>query len=183
MIIIVIIFICAWIWVDGLKEDTAITKKKMDEVLDAYPKFNEEVDNFSKLRNQLYESKEDLYLETLRDNAASWNTFMENYKNSIMKVENTALILKKNCAEEYGDVNVSSKCTTFKANYEAAHNYYISDVKMYNQMVDEYDVYNAEHGNGYAKVNKASYGPYDDYIDYDKDGEYFGKDEVVADER
>ena len=32
MIIIVIIFICAWIWVDGLKEDTAITKKKMDEV-------------------------------------------------------------------------------------------------------------------------------------------------------
>ena len=183
MIIIVIIFICAWVWVDGLKEDTAITKKKMDEVLDAYPKFNEEVDNFSKLRNQLYESKEDLYLETLRDNAASWNTFMENYKNSIMKVENTALILKKNCAEEYGDVNVSSKCTTFKANYEAAHNYYISDVKMYNQMVDEYDVYNAEHGNGYAKVNKASYGPYDDYIDYDKDGEYFGKDEVVADER
>ena len=183
MIIIVIIFICAWIWVDGLKEDTAITKKKMDEVLDAYPKFNEEVDNFSKLRNQLYESKEDLYLETLRDNAASWNTFMENYKNSIMKVEDTALILKKNCAEEYGDVNVSSKCTTFKANYEAAHNYYISDVKMYNQMVDEYDVYNAEHGNGYAKVNKASYGPYDDYIDYDKDGEYFGKDEVVADER
>ena len=183
VIIIVIIFICAWIWVDGLKEDTAITKKKMDEVLDAYPKFNEEVDNFSKLRNQLYESKEDLYLETLRDNAASWNTFMENYKNSIMKVENTALILKKNCAEEYGDVNVSSKCTTFKANYEAAHNYYISDVKMYNQMVDEYDVYNAEHGNGYAKVNKASYGPYDDYIDYDKDGEYFGKDEVVADER
>ena len=183
MIIIVIIFICAWIWVDGLKEDTAITKKKMDEVLDAYPKFNEEVDNFSKLRNQLYESKEDLYLETLRDNAASWNTFMENYKNSIMKVENTALILKKNCAEEYGDVNVSSKCTTFKANYEAAHNYYISDVKMYNQMVDEYDEYNAEHGNGYAKVNKALYGPYDDYIDYDKDGEYFGKDEVVADER
>lgn len=183
MIIIVIIFICAWIWVDGLKEDTAITKKKMDEVLETYPKFNEEVDNFSKLRNQLYESKEDLYLETLRDNAASWNTFMENYKNSIMKVENTALILKKNCAEEYGDVNVSSKCTTFKANYEAAHNYYISDVKMYNQMVDEYDVYNAEHGNGYAKVNKASYGPYDDYIDYDKDGEYFGKDEVVADER
>lgn len=183
VIIIVIIFICAWIWVDGLKEDTAITKKKMDEVLDAYPKFNEEVDNFSKLRNQLYESKEDLYLETLRDNAASWNTFMENYKNSIMKVENTALILKKNCAEEYGDVNVSSKCTTFKANYEAAHNYYISDVKMYNQMVDEYDEYNAEHGNGYAKVNNASYGPYDDYIDYDKDGEYFGKDEVVADER
>lgn len=176
IIIIVVVFIGAWIWIDGLKEDTTTTKKKMDEILEAYPKFNEEVDNFSTLRNQLYEYKENLFLETLRDNADAWNTFMENYRAQIMKVEDAASILKEDCKIEYGDVNVSSKCTTFKANYEAAHNYYISDVKMYNEMVSDYEEYNAEHGNQYATVNKALYGPYDDYIDYDKDGEYFGEE-------
>ncbi len=183
IVIIVILFIGAWIWVDGLKEDKEATQKKMDEILAAYPKFNEEVDNFSELRNQLYKYRENLYLETLRDKASDWNTFMENYRNGIMKVEDSAKVLKENCDVDYGDVKVSSTCTKFKANYEAAQNYYISDVKMYNQMVSEYDEYNAEHGNHYAKLNKALYGSYADYIDYDEDGEYFGKEEVSTDER
>ena len=70
-----------------------------------------------------------------------------------------------------------------KANYEAAHNYYISDVKLYNQMIDEYDKYNLENGGTFAKVNKAEYKVYKDYIDYDKDGEYFGKEVTANEER
>ena len=108
--------------------------------------------------------------------------FMDSYATGIQKVEDTARVLKEDCQSEYGDVNVSSKCTTFKANYEAAMNYYISDVKMYNQMVDEYDKYNSENGGTFAKVNKAKYVAYKDYIDYDEDGECFGKEEVSLDE-
>ena len=182
IIIIAIIFIEAWIWVDGLKEDRAETQAKMDEILKAYPNFNEAVDDFSNLRNQFYSYKEDLYLETLRDNADAWNTFMKTYEDGIKKVENTALVLKKDCDAEYGDVNVSNKCTMFKANYESAMNYYISDIKLYNQMVDEYSKYNLENGNSYPKVNEGTLPIYKDYIDYDKDGEYFGKEEVSLDE-
>ena len=176
IIVIIIVFIGAWIWVDGLKEDTLLTKEKMNEILEAYPKFNTEVDNFSKARNQLYEYKENLYLETLRDNVDGWNTFMVNYRKNIENVESAAKVLKENCDIEYGDVNVNSKCTTFKANYEAAQNYYISDVKMYNDMVNDYEEYNLEHGNQYKKLEKALYGEYGDYIDYDEDGEFFGKE-------
>ena len=43
-------------------------------------------------------------------------------------------------------------------------------------MIDEYDKYNLENGGTFAKVNKAEYKVYKDYIDYDKDGEYFGKE-------
>ena len=100
----------------------------------------------------------------------------------IQKVEDSARTLKENCDIEYGDVSVSTKCNTFKANYEAAMNYYISDAKLYNQMVDEYDKYNAENGNTYAKVNRAELSIYQDYIDYDKDGECFGKEEASLNE-
>ena len=179
IIIIIVAFIGAWIWVDGLKEDKANTKVKMDEILEAYPKFNKEVDNFSLLRNQLYEYKKNLFLETLRDNTDDWNSFMDNYLKAINKVEDSALILKENCKIKYGDVNVSSKCTTFKANYEAANNYYINDIVIYNDMVKEYEEYNADHGNKYSKLNRALFGTYNDYIDYDEDGEFFGKGEDV----
>ena len=182
VLIIVVIFIGAWIWVDGLKEDKAATKVKMDEIKAAYPDFNTAVDEFSNLRNQFYTYKEDLYLETLRDNSEEWNNFINTYMAGIQKVEDSARTLKENCDIEYGDVSVSTKCNTFKANYEAAMNYYISDAKLYNQMVDEYDKYNAENGNTYAKVNRAELSIYQDYIDYDKDGECFGKEEASLNE-
>lgn len=182
VLIIVVIFIGAWIWVDGLKEDKAATKVKMDEIKEAYPDFNTAVDEFSNLRNQFYTYKEDLYLETLRDNSEEWNNFINTYMAGIQKVEDSARILKENCDIEYGDVSVSTKCNTFKANYEAAMNYYISDAKLYNQMVDEYDKYNAENGNTFAKVNRAELSIYQDYIDYDKDGECFGKEEASLNE-
>lgn len=182
VLIIVVIFIGAWIWVDGLKEDKAATKVKMDEIKAAYPDFNTAVDEFSNLRNQFYTYKEDLYLETLRDNSEEWNNFINTYMAGIQKVEDSAKTLKENCDIEYGDVSVSTKCNTFKANYEAAMNYYISDAKLYNQMVDEYDKYNSENGNTFAKVNRAELTIYQDYIDYDKDGECFGKEEASLNE-
>ena len=182
VLIIVVIFIGAWIWVDGLKEDKAATKVKMDEIKAAYPDFNTAVDEFSNLRNQFYTYKEDLYLETLRDNSEEWNNFINTYMAGIQKVEDSAKTLKENCDIEYGDVSVSTKCNTFKANYEAAMNYYISDAKLYNQMVDEYDKYNSENGNTFAKVNRAELSIYQDYIDYDKDGECFGKEEASLNE-
>ena len=182
LLIIIILFVGAWIWVDGLKEDTKITKEKMDAVKEAYPIFNQAVIDFSNLRNKFYEYKEDLYLETLRDNADAWNVFMKEYADGIQKVEDAALVLKENCDIEYGDVQVSTKCDDFKVSYEPAMMYYISDVKLYNSMVDEYDKYNMENGNKFPKVNKGEFKVYQDYIDYDKDGEYFGKEEVVSNE-
>ena len=61
LLIIIILFVGAWIWVDGLKKDTKITKEKMDAVKEAYPNFNQAVIDFSNLRNKFYEYKEDLY--------------------------------------------------------------------------------------------------------------------------
>ena len=61
-------------------------------------------------------------------------------------------------------------------------NYYISDVNLYNQMVSEYEKYNTENGGQYPNVNKAEHVIYKDYIDYDEDGEYFGKEEVTTNE-
>ena len=182
IVIIVNIFLIflGCIWAKGLKEDQKETKNKMKLVLDAYPGFNESLDEFSDKRNILYEYKDELYFETLSENVDAWNKFMEEYAEGIKKVESTAKVLKNNCKFQYGDVNTNSKCTVFKANYEAAHNYYISDVIAYNKMVSGYEEWNNENGGKHKEVNKADFPVYKKYIDYDDDGEYFGKEVEVS---
>lgn len=178
----VFLFGLGCIWAKGLKEDQKLTKEKMKVVLKTYPAFDESVNKFSDKRNILYENKEDLYLETLSESADIWNKFIAEYAEGIKDVEKNAEKLKENCKIKFGDVNTRSKCTAFAANYEAAHNYYISDIKMYNDLVDSYDAWNKENDNKYAKVEKGELPIYKKYIDYDKDGEFFGK-EVVKNEK
>lgn len=182
-IIIAILFVLAWIWASGLKEDQEETKKTMKLVLDSYENFNNRVEEFSNYRNKFYEMKEDLFLETLGEKADEWNDFIVKYADSISEVEKSSKNLKENCEIKYGDVNTNSKCTAFKANYEAAHNYYISDIKLYNDLIDDYDKWNKEEDNKYPEVKKGTYPVYKKYIDFDKDGEYFGKEEVSSNER
>lgn len=182
LIFIVIMLIGAFIWVDGLMKDQAKTKKTMKVVLKSYDNFNNRVEEFSDIRNKFYELKEELYLETLSQNVDGWNDFMNKYAENIKEVEKASKNLKNNCFIKYGDVETNSKCTAFKANYEAAMNYYITDVKVYNKLVDEYDKWNEEQGGENAKLNKADYPVYKKYIDFDKDGEYFGKEEVENNE-
>ena len=179
--IIAVLFILACLWVSGLKDDQEQTKETVKVIVDSYENFNNRVEEFSTLRNQFYELRDDLYLETLAQNSNEWNKFMKEYAESIDEVEKASKGLKENCHIKYGDVNANSKCTAFKANYEAAQNYYISDVKMYNSLVDEYNKWNSEQSKKYPSVEKGTFPVYKKYIDYDKDGEYFGKEEVKKD--
>lgn len=177
-IIIVILMICATIWVDGLKKDRLKTLKTMKIVQSDYNDFNNRVEEFSLVRNNFYEEKEKLYFETLSKKAAEWNKFIEEYADLIEQIDLKAKRLKENCFVRYGDVDTNNKCTQFKANYETANNYYISDIVLYNELVDEYDKWSEENGGKYAEVKKGTFPVYKDYIDYDKDGEYFGKEEA-----
>ena len=175
MIIIIGILVgCATIWVNGLMEDQKKTKKTMKIVLKYYDNFNNRVEEFSSVRNNFYQYKEDLYLESLASKTADWDKFMGEYADTIKEVEKASKNLKANCKIKYGDVNTNSKCTAFKANYEAAMNYYISDVKLYNKLVDEYDEWNKD--GKYPEPKKGTFPVYKKYIDFDHDGEKFGSE-------
>ncbi len=176
----IVLFGIGCIWAKGLKEDQKETKAKMKLVLEAYPSFNESVNGLADKRNILYEYRDELYFETLSESTEVWNKFMEEYAEGIKNVESTAKVLKDNCKVKYGDVGTNSKCTAFKANYEAAHNYYITDVTAYNKLVDNYDEWNKENGGKYKSINKAGFPVYKKYIDFDNDGEYFGKEVEVS---
>ena len=177
IILLVILFALAvvvYFFIDSIKEDQAITKGKANEIVGAYEKFNSSIQAFAALREEYYGKRQETYLEEFAKNYQDWNDFINKYEKTIQEVENNTKVLKENCTVKFADVNVSSKCTNFKANYEAAMNYYITDIKGYNKTVKQYNQW-AEENKKEGKLNEGKLVVYKDYIDFDKDDEYFGK--------
>ena len=181
-LILVIMGVVVYFFIDSIKEDQAITSEKAKEISKAYEKFDSSINAFATLREEYYVSRENTFLEEFSQSIDSWNDFANRYEKSITDVEKNSKVLKENCTVRFADVNVNSKCTTFKANYEAAMNYYITDAKNYNKTVKQYNDWVEQNGNKYGKLNKIKYVVYKKYIDFDKDGEYFGKGESKDEE-
>lgn len=78
----------------------------------------------------------------------------DSYMTCIKDLYDTSNSLEELCQKEYQDVKANSTCLLFKTEYETISNYYISDTLKYKQL---------------------SFKKYEDYIDYDNDGKYFGK--------
>ncbi len=181
-LILVIMGVVVYFFIDSIKEDQAITSEKAKEISKAYEKFDSSINAFATLREEYYVSRENTFLEEFSQSIDSWNDFANRYEKSITEVEKNSKVLKENCTVRFADVNVNSKCTTFKANYEAAMNYYITDAKNYNKTVKQYNDWVEQNGNKHGKLNKIKYVVYKKYIDFDKDGEYFGKGESKDEE-
>lgn len=159
----------------SFKEDKQLTQKAMNKVITSYENFIKSVEQYAKERDTLYKKLENTYLEDFSKSINEWNTLINNYQKNIQNIEKNSKTLKKYCNIKYADPNINSKCTIFKSTYEAANNYYISDIKSYNETVKEYNQW-AENNNK-EKLNEGKLYTYKDYIDYDGDKDYFGKEE------
>ena len=159
-------------------KDTTVTKEKMKEITENYDKFSATVLDFAKNRDYFYELRANTYLEEYASNIGFWNDLITNHASDIQKVETASKVLKADCTLKFADPNVNSKCTVFKSTYEAAMNYFITDIISYNKSVDEYNEW-AEN-NGQPKLEKGKFAIYDDYIDYDNDKEYCGEEDVKS---
>lgn len=160
----------------NFKEDKQLTQEKIGEIVKNFNKFNTSVQKFAEGRDYLYNQKENTYLEEFAQNTEAWNAIIKAHQKHIEEIENNSKDLKKDCKAKFADPNINSKCTIFKSTYEAANNYYISDIKAYNKTVEEYNKWAKE--NNKPTLNKGKLTTHKDYIDYDNDKEYFGKEEI-----
>ncbi len=177
LVLLFAIFGFGYLFIDSIKEDQAVTKEKSKKIIAAYKEFNSSIQAFATLREEYYVSRENTFLEEFSNDTEYWNDLMDRYAKSIETLEKKSKSLKKNCKVKFADINVSTSCTNFKANYEAARNYYITDVKEHNKVVKQYNDWADNNGKSLKKLKEGKFPLGEKYIDFDKDGEYFGKGE------
>lgn len=174
LFVIFCLLICFFI-ID-LKKDKKQTREQMSKVIDSYEIFSTEIDDFNDARNQLYlDVFENTYYVTLSNNDTKFKEMFTNYEKIVDRVVNGALRLEKYCKNVYyTDSKVNTKCKEYGEVYEQVINAFVSDVKLYNENITNYNKYQAEKG-GTLFLN--SYVTKKKYLDYNGDKKYQGKEE------
>lgn len=143
-----------------------------------YEKFKDQIDKFENTRDSIYESVfNEIYYETLKENIADFNILFSKYSDEITKIKDFSKTLGNACINRlYQNANVNKKCISYINAYEESINAFISDVKIYNDHIEEYNKYLDEENNNENKISLFNSTDITKYIDYNKDGEYLGKE-------
>lgn len=173
-ILLILVSILTYHFVQNMREDKKQTLAIMEQIKEKYNEFSKMVESFTHKRADFYEMKENaMYLESMQENRADIEKFMSEYELVVLEIHNKNTYLQDNCQRRYSDHRVNNTCELFKQGYEAVMNYYITDLKVYNTIIESYNAWVTENGEE-GFLNKITFSLYNDYIDYDNDGSYLG---------
>jgi hypothetical protein len=163
-------------FVSGLKKDKEETYKRMDLVTDKFEVFNTNTTKFETFRDELYtEVLSNVYYDTMYSEDEAIKNKLSNYESLVDDLEKNASKLDKLCDDVYyPDSSINSKCTNYKSIYEQVVNYFVTDIKLYNKNVKTFNEYQA---NNNSSIKIKEYKTSKDYIDYNNDKVFDGKEE------
>lgn len=159
-----------------LNADRESTLLRMEDVKNEYKNFSNSVDSFNDIRNSLYLTVfEDVYFDTMASNDATVKQTFTDYETSVNGVSDTVKKLSELCGDIYFfNDSVNEKCQSFSSVYEQIVNAFVSDVALYNDNILQYNQYQNDLGSNSVLEN---YTTEKEYIDYNNDKEYEGKEE------
>lgn len=162
-------------FVVSLKEDQEKTQARMVVVKEEFESFNAAVSAFEVERDTLYtEALGNLYYDTLATDDVTLKNKLSNYESIVDGIEEKVETMDKLCKDVYyPDSTVNSKCSDYKLIYEQVINYFVEDVKLYNNTIKTFNEQQVAAGSTYALIE---YKTDKKYVDYNKDGVYEGKE-------
>ena len=159
----------------GLKADRLETQKRIDIVNNEFEVLSTNTTVFENLRDELYNKVlSNVYFETMYKDAAKVKEKLSNYENLVDELEKTTVKLDNLCKNVYyPDMETNTKCSNYKNIYEQVNNYFVSDIEVYNNNVEKY---NKDQEIKKSKKLIDNYNTHRDYIDYNGDKKYDGKE-------
>lgn len=173
--IIMIISGCISTFIISLKKDQKMTQARMVVVKDAFDDFNSSVSLYENERDILYtESLGNLYYDTLASNDEAFKNKLSNYESIVDVIIKNVGEMDKLCKDVYyPDSDINNKCKNYKIIYEQVANYFMEDVNLYNSAVKTFNEQQVSLGTG---VSLLEYSTKKNYVDYNGDGVYEGKE-------
>ncbi len=160
----------------GLKADRKDTLNRMYEVNDTFEVFSTNTTVFENMRDELYNQVlSQLYYDTMYQQDKDVKNTLSNYEHLVDELMKNTYELNGLCGKVYyPDKTTNSRCKNYKSIYEQVVNYFVSDIKVYNDNIDKYNEYQSNLGSLY-RLRK--YDTTRTYIDYNQDNQYDGKEE------
>ena len=162
-------------FLSNLKADHQMVLRRMDDVSSVFEGFSTRTTIFEDYRDELYtEVLGNVYYETMYDTDISVKERLVEYEGIVQKIEEDAEKLDSLCNVYYPQSDVNNMCINYKSIYEQVVNYFVTDIKIYNENVDKFNEYQKKNQMDlFVKKYQTKY----KYIDYNGDHEFDGKEE------
>ena len=163
------------LFIRSLKNDRAATLLRMNDVATEYKSFENQIDTFNDMRNSLYLNVfENVYYDTMAAKDPAVKSNFSEYEIIVNGIAASATNLSNLCGTiYYPDSSINRNCKSFSSVYEQVVNAFVSDVKLYNNNISQYNKYQKENDSTSSLEN---YKTDKKYIDYNNDGKYEGKE-------
>ena len=163
-------------FVKGLKDDHQATYNRLQVVNDEFEIFSANTSIFEEYRDDLYNKVlTNVYYDTMFLQDIDVKMKITNYEKLVDEISDNVNKLNALCSGVYfpeGDAN--SRCVNYKSIYEQVVNYFVGDIKVYNNNVKKYNEYQKSIN---SSLSIKEYKTKKKYIDYNDDGEYDGREE------
>lgn len=160
----------------GLQQDKQETYKRVADVNDVFEEFSTMTSVFEAERDEIYTVfLSNVYYDTMYDDDPVIKKKLKEYENLVDKISKKVVSLDKLCKNMYyPSSEANNRCENYKLIYEQVNNYFVEDIKVYNENVNKYNAYQKSN-NSTLEVGK--YTTKKKYIDYNNDKKYDGKEE------
>lgn len=141
-------------------------------IVNGFNAFKEQALLFSNERSRIYAELFDvIIISEIPSQKQYYDETFNNYLNIVKELDNVSSDLKELCPNHtYKDKDLVSKCSSFITAYETSINYFIKDINTFNS---NFELYNDRSD---VKLELYSTEEYKDFIDYNGDGIYLGRD-------
>ena len=159
----------------NLREDHQQVLRRIDDVSLTFEEFSTNTSIFEEYRDNLYtEVLGNVYYDTMYKTDSDVKERIEEYEGIVDGIKENVNELNKLCSDVYyPDNNANSMCVNYKSIYEQVVNYFVTDIKTYNDNVKKYNDYqDAINSELKVKKYKTNY----KYIDYNGDKVFDGKE-------
>lgn len=181
IILIVVLIFLGGIFFFGFKfvkeynEDVKNTKEILEKINTEYGDFENHIVEYNKSLTKLIELlKTSNYIEKIDSNKENLLKLMNDVTTELDKISSYKN-LNKYCTNKFSDGKTNRNCSSFSKTYEKSYNVYIDVVSVYNDVAKKYNELVDE-----SNQMKIYDSKYKDYVDYDKDGTYLGKDTATG---
>ena len=181
----IMLIICGLIFmfISSVKKDQKEMNSRMEKIISSYDDFSTNIEKFNTTRDSIHnEFLDKVYYETLEQNDTSYKNKLYEYEKLVSTISKDSKTLREYCKGDvyYSSSDANSKCTSFKLGYEEMVNTFVDDINIYNTNIKDYNAYLDSEGKT-DSIKLEEYKTEKTYIDYNKDGDYSGKEEDVND--
>lgn len=166
-------------FISNIKKDQQEMNRRMTKIGSKYDSFKNKVEEINTVRDTLHkEFLDTIYYETFSENELKYRKSLYNYEKQVTDLSKSNSTLKEYCKSGiyYSSSDINNKCNAFNLAYEQLINTFVDDVNKYNGNIAQYNKWLKEQNKNESEKIE-NYETKKTYIDYNKDGQYSGKEE------